>query len=277
VLALCALSLGAGSVIARLRQAAGSLRAASARLGRALDELRLEQAKQKELADLKSRFVSMASHEFRTPLSVIMSSGELLAAYADRWSVERKAEHYVRIHSAALGMTRMLDSILTIGRSDADALRFEPLPLDIDRFCAELLEAVEVGARPRRIVYGGQTPRGRVMADQALLKHILENLLSNALKYSPAPLPVAFEVNRVEREIVFCVSDQGIGIPVEDQQRLFETFHRGKNVGTVSGAGLGLAIVKRALDLHGGSLSLDSELGRGTRFTVRIPCAEGRA
>ncbi len=274
VLALLALASGAASIILRLRHSTATLRHTGEQLTRAVESLRAEQAKQKELSELKSRFVSMASHEFRTPLSVIMSSSELLEAYAERWASEKKAEHFVRIRQAALGMTRMLDAILMIGRRDAGLLKFEPRPLEVGRLCCEVLEAMGAATgQGRRMIYQGPAVEESVLADPTLLRHVLENLLSNALKYSPNGTDVELNVARENGELRFDVRDHGIGISEDDQRHLFESFHRGKNVGEISGTGLGLAIVQGAVALHGGRVSVQSELSVGTQFTVRIPCA----
>jgi signal transduction histidine kinase len=262
----------------RLRRSADRLRQTSAQLQRAVESLRAEQEKQKELSQLKNRFVSMASHEFRTPLSVIVSSSEMLEAYATRWPEEKKAEHFARIRHAALGMTRMLDAILMIGRSDAGLLKFNPRPLEIGRFCGDVLSAIgDATGQRQRVVYHGPEHDERVVADETLLRHVLENLLGNALKYSAGESPVELEVSRENGELRLCVRDRGIGISEEDQKHLFESFHRGTNVGSVSGTGLGLAIVRGATELHGGSVSVHSEVGVGTSFTVRIPCAGSEA
>jgi len=272
-LALVVLTLGAAIVIARLRRSAATLRATSDKLAEALSALRAEQAKQTELSDLKSKFVSMTSHEFRTPIAVIVSSSEMLEAYADRWSDQKKAEHLARIRAAAQGMTRMLDAILLIGRSDAGMLKFEPRSVDVSELCRTVIEDVAQSSQQKeRVVYERDAGTERVVADEQLLKHVLENLLTNALKYSPSDRPVSFEVGRDGEALVFSVRDRGIGVPEQDRAQLFEPFHRGSNVGKVSGTGLGLAIAKRAVDLHGGSLSLQSSVGEGTCFTVRIPC-----
>jgi signal transduction histidine kinase len=278
VLALLALAACAASIIVRLRSSAVTLRRTSDQLSQAVASLRAEQAKQKELSELKSRFVSMASHEFRTPLSVIMSSSELLEAYGERWTTPKKQEHFTRIREAAMGMTRMLDAILMIGRRDAGLLKFEPRPLAVGRFCGEVLEAVGAATgQAQRMIYRGPSAEEQVLADPALLRHVLENLLSNALKYSPDDSSVELNVARENGELRFEVRDRGIGISEEDQRHLFETFHRGKNVGEISGTGLGLAIVRGAVELHGGSVSVQSQLSAGTQFTVRIPCTHGEA
>jgi signal transduction histidine kinase len=202
----------------------------------------------------------------------------MLEAYAERWPAEKKADHFGRIRSAALGMTRMLDAILMIGRSDAGLLKFNPGPLELDRFCNEVVDAVgDATGQRKRVIYRGPEQPERVLADETLLRHVLENLLGNALKYSQGDSAVEFEARREDGELRFEVRDRGIGISEEDQKHLFESFHRGKNVGGIKGTGLGLAIVRGAAELHGGSVAVHSQLGVGTQFTVRVPCGRTEA
>jgi signal transduction histidine kinase len=259
-------------VIERLAKSAQALRLAGEQLGQVNIALQAEQARQRELNELKSRFVSMTSHEFRTPLSTILSSSDLLAAYSDRWTPEKNQEHFERIRYAVLSMTRMLDGILLIGRSDAGVLEFNPQDTDLVRVCAKSIEgASSLSKAKHEIIYDGPTSSEMVRADEALLRNIFDNLLSNAVKYSPTGGPVTLKLAREAEHVRIDISDQGIGIPTQDLDHLFDTFRRGSNVGTISGTGLCLAIVKRAVDLHGGTLSLSSEAGRGTTFTVRVP------
>ena len=273
---LCALLLVASAaayVIVRLRESSTQLRRSTAQLAQANESLRIEQAKQKELGELKTRFVSMTSHEFRTPLSIIVSSSEMLTAYASSWARERQDDHLARIRRAALDMTKMLDSILLIGKSDAGMLTLQAEALDLDTLCTHALEAAEqgTGKRGQVTLRLDEGAHGAIWADEKLLRQILENLLTNALKYSTGTAAVQFDIRREGDDTIFDVRDHGIGIAMEDQQHLFESFHRGKNVGKIAGTGLGLAIVKRAVDLHGGTVVVCSELGQGSTFTVRIP------
>lgn len=271
-------ALLATSVILRLRRSAAALQETGRQLSQAVQSLRAEQAKQRELSELKSRFVAMASHEFRTPLSVIMSSAELLEAYAARWPASKNAEHFARVRGAALGMTRMLDEILMIAKSDAGALRCDAGALEIGAFCAEVVSYMgQADPDCRRIVYQGPDHPTTVYADRALLRQVLENLLSNAVKYSPDDTPVLCEVACRQRELQLRVVDRGIGISRADQRHLFETFQRGSNVGSIRGTGLGLAVVGRAVQLHGGEVSVHSDVGMGSEFLVRIPCVESGA
>jgi signal transduction histidine kinase len=273
VLALVTLGAVSAYVILRIRRSAEELARTSRSLTDALSSLRVEQEKQRELNDLKSRFVAMTSHEFRTPLSVMLSSAEMLSVYGEQWSRERKEDHLGRIRAGALAMTGMLDSILLIGRSDAGMLELRPAPLDLGQFCQSVVEGTgQSTGQAHRIVHEAPANDVKVVADEVLLRHILENLLSNALKYSPEDKPVHLEVGCDERGVSIEVRDEGIGISEEDQRRLFETFHRGRNVGRVPGTGLGLSIVKRAVDRHGGTVEIESRVGQGTRCQVRIPC-----
>jgi signal transduction histidine kinase len=266
-------ALTAFTIIVRLRRSAGVLRRTKEQLESALEALQVEQTKQRELSELKTRFVAMTSHEFRTPLATIMSSSELLDAYGARWPHEKKAQHHGRIRSAVLHMTHMLDDILTIGRSDAGKMEFKPAPLELSRFCLETTEIAEKSLTSAHALCV-EVPRGGgpIMADENLLRHVVDNLLSNAIKYSPRGGRIELRVVHEGDDVVIDVRDTGIGIPPSDRQRLFEVFHRGSNVGTVPGSGLGLSIVKRAVDLHGGSVRVESELGVGTRFVVRMRC-----
>ena len=239
---------------------------------RAEEEIRRALEKEKELNELKSRFVAMTSHEFRTPLATILSSGELLEHYGVRLPAEEKQELYLSIRTAVERMTKMLDNVLTIGRAEASMLEFKPAPTDLAAFCEGLADEMRLAAgRKHSFDYSYDGTRGMVKADEKLLRHVLVNLISNAFKYSPEGGPVAFQVRVGNGEAAFEVADRGIGIPSEDQPRLFETFHRARNVGSISGTGLGLAIVKKSLDLHGGSIHFDSAPGRGTSFRVTIP------
>jgi PAS domain S-box-containing protein len=235
-------------------------------------EIHIALAKEKELGELKSRFISMTSHEFRTPLSTILFSAELLEAYSQNWTNEKKNEHLHRIQSAVDRMTQLLDDVLLLGKAEAGKLECKPIPLNLEKFCIDLVEEVRLGAGSKyTITLAKQGQYTTTYIDEKLLRQILGNLLSNALKYSHQGSTIDFEVYCQDGEAIFKIKDQGIGIPLEDQQRLFESFHRADNVGTIPGTGLGLAIVKKAVDIHNGKITVDSQLGVGTTFTVTLP------
>lgn len=232
--------------------------------------------KEKKLGELKSRFVTMTSHEFRTPLTTILSSSELLELYSSKWSEEKKLNHLRRIQVAVKQMTSLLNDVLLVGKAEAGKLEFKPMPLDLVKFCRALVEEMELTSIHHKIAFVTQafcTSRQYVTAcmDEKLLRHIFSNLLSNAIKYSPQGSTISFSLDCQQGSAVFQIQDRGIGIPIADQDKLFDSFHRASNVGTISGTGLGLAIVKKAVDLHGGNITVNSEVGVGTTITVSLP------
>lgn len=233
--------------------------------------------RERELRELKSDFVSMASHEFRTPLSSILSSSELLEKYSSRWTEEKKYKHYRRIENSVKRMTELVDDVLLISKAEAGKLEFNPQPLIIKSFCETLAEEIQlsIGKKNRiNFTYSGQV--NPVCLDEKLLIHILNNLLINAIKYSPQETIVYLICNCQQHEVIFEIQDEGIGIPVEDQKRLFESFHRAKNVGNIPGTGLGLTIVQKSVNLHNGRISVVSQVGVGTTFQVRLPLTNSK-
>lgn len=230
--------------------------------------------REKELSEMKSKFVSIASHELRTPLSTILSSAELLEHYSDGLSTEDRLKMLHGIESAVKRMNAMIEDVLIIGKAEAGALQFEPKPVDLGELCHKVVEELRGGVAKQHVIrFEQQFERGSLNLDEKLLRHILTNLLSNAAKYSPPGSTVSLSLTEREGEAVIEVGDAGIGIPVADQARLFESFHRASNVGTRPGTGLGLVIVKKAVELHGGTISIDSKVDAGTRISVRLPLA----
>jgi PAS domain S-box-containing protein len=257
-------------------------------------EIRKALEKEKELTELKSRFISMTSHEFRTPLTTIQSSAELLERYSQKWTPERKLTHLHRIQTSVKHMTKLLNDVLIIGKAEAGKLKLTPAPLELEKFCGDLVEELQLNDTNQHAIAFtcgwqletgdlGQPGQGGIgnaplssqfpipCMDEKLLRQILENLLSNAIKYSPTGSTVDFTLSCFSDRAIFQIRDRGIGIPAEDQQRLFETFHRAANVGTIAGTGLGLAIVKKCVDIHQGQVVVESEIGVGTTFTVTLP------
>jgi PAS domain S-box-containing protein len=228
--------------------------------------------KTQELSELKSRFISIASHEFRTPLTTIFSASELLEHYGDKWPRVKELLYLKQIQDSVTHMTGLLEDVLIISAGEAGKLKLEPTPLNIAEFCQSLIAEVKLGKNFRHALhFTHSTETAQVNLDEKLLRHILSNLLSNAVKYSPENQPITFNLTVDAKMIVFEIIDQGIGIPVEDQLHLFDLFHRAGNVGTIAGTGLGLSIVKKAVDLHHGTIDVKSEIGAGTQFTVSLP------
>jgi PAS domain S-box-containing protein len=239
---------------------------------RAEAELLRAVAREKELGQLKSNFVSMVSHEFRTPLGIIQSSAEILSDYHDRLSEEERKEQLVSIVKNTRRMAGMMEEVLVLSRLDAHKMDFRPGSLDLDAFCRRVVGEIRSATENRCAIDLSVVPTSQpAWADERLLGHVFTNLLSNAVKYSEAGSRVHFTVGREGTEAVCVVRDDGIGIPESDQQWLFTSFQRGRNVGDRPGTGLGLVLVKRCLELHGGTIQIRSRVGHGTEATVRLP------
>jgi len=235
-------------------------------------ELSCALERERELGDMKSSFVSLVSHEFRTPLGVIMSATDVLRRYFDRLPAEKRERHLGMIFNSTRNLAGLIEEVLLLSRAEEGRLPFAPAPLDLEKICRELadeLRSATGGVCP--IVLEAVPPLNGAVSDEPLLRHILGNLLSNACKYSHPGAPVRFTVSRVGDRALFVVADRGIGIPEADRERLFTTFTRGSNVGQRPGTGLGLVVVRRCVQLHGGTLRLESETGQGTTATVELP------
>jgi len=229
-------------------------------------------AHERELGELKSRFVSMASHEFRTPLAAILATTETLMVYRDRMDATKIDTRLDKIRDQVMHLKAIIDDVLQLSRVQAGHVQFNPERGDLNAMCYEICEEFENQPAYRgRVKYEANPNPLLVSFDRHLMRQIISNLVSNALKYSPTDKPVHFTLWGDATHIVVKVTDEGIGIPVEDRKHLFEPFHRAANVGTISGTGLGLSITKQAVDLHHGTIALDSQVNSGTTFTVTIP------
>ena len=269
-------SLGRGRVVER--DAAGrALRMTGVNVDiddrkRAEVELLAAVQREKELSEMKSKFVSTASHEFRTPLATMLSSAELLEHYSESLSPAEKANLLQTIQSGAKRMSEMIDQVLELGRAESGVLKLVLGPTNLREFCARVVSEFRIAQGKQHVItLDDRFDRLEAMMDERLLRHILNNLLSNAVKYSPPGSEVTLSLARREEQAVIEIQDRGIGIPLEDQPRMFESFHRASNVENRPGTGLGLAIVKNSVELHGGEISFSSAVGSGTRFTVMLP------
>lgn len=264
-------------------------------------------AKEKTLRQLKSQFVSRVSHEFRNPLSAIITSTELLVVQGAQINDNKKTEYLNHIKKAATHMTELLGDVLLVGQGEVGKVYLKRAPVNLEKFCKDLTEEIQLCTKnANRIIF---TAQGRCakqsedntstsdlrcleknsantatnftstkevttqlpVLDEKLLRHILTNLLTNAVKYSPNGETVKFDLFCLQEEAIFRIQDKGIGIPYTDQEELFNEFHRCRNVGKIPGNGLGLSIVKQYVDLHGGDISFVSKEGVGTTFIVSIP------
>ena len=238
---------------------------AEAELSRALEV-------EKELNQLKSRFVSMVSHEFRTPLGVILASADLLSDYLDTLTPEQRAEQIVDIKQSTRHMADLMEDVLLLGRVESGRMGYHPGSFELVDFCRRLIDEI-LSATNRRcpLEFSETGIHAPARGDETLLRHIFHNLLANGVKYSAPGQPVRLTVAREDEEAVFTVCDHGLGISDEDQKYIFEAFYRGKNVIDRPGSGLGLVVVKRCVELHDGTLRLESTLGEGTTVTIRVP------
>ncbi|OGA20118.1 MAG: hypothetical protein A3G25_14450 [Betaproteobacteria bacterium RIFCSPLOWO2_12_FULL_63_13] len=239
---------------------------------RAEQELLTALQREKELNEMKTRFVSTVSHEFRTPLSTILSSAELLRLYADKLDNKEKLDLLNGIEDSTKRMRRLLDEVLTLGRAESGVLQLRPSQIALSELCNKIVHELCIGeGKQHTIVFDDRFDRPTAELDENLLRHILNNLLSNAIKYSATGTTVRLTLERRDDKVVLTVEDSGIGIPAEDLPHLFESFHRATNVQNRQGTGLGLAIVKKSVELHGGTITFDTKVDAGTQFIVELP------
>lgn len=238
------------------------------------EEMRKNWEREKELSQLKSRFISMASHEFRTPLTSILASAEALEHYQDQWDVSKRLKYLKRIQMTVNHLNFLLSNILIIGKSESNLIMVNPHKINLEDFCRNLIEEMKSNLSPKHdlkfLNQGTDQPR-EVYLDESLLRQILENLLSNAIKYSPQGGEIRFMIEYNAHKVCFQIQDSGIGILEEDREYLFQSFHRGKNVDNLPGTGLGLAIVKKAVDIQQGQITVESLPGKGSLFSVTLP------
>lgn len=231
-------------------------------------------AQERELSDLKLRLFSMVSHEFRTPLSVILASSQLLGEILETRIEPDSLKNLSRIQTSAKLMNRLLTDILTVTRAEAGKLEYRPEFLDVEAFCLNLMDDIQASnSGGHSLKFNRQGRCGRVYLDEKLLYSILSNLLLNAFKYSPPKSQIDLTLTCDSPTVLFEIRDRGMGILLEDQENIFDPFYRGKNVESIPGSGLGLSVVKKCLELCGGSIDLESQVGVGTKFIVSISAA----
>ncbi len=250
---------------------AGPLLVLASLAGRAA-RLRAELAAEREIGRQQRFFAQSVSHEFRTPLGIIMSGADLLDGYLEHLSPARRREVLGEIKGSTRQMNEMVEQVLMLGRIESGKLPLNPQPVNLSSLCNDAARLATAAAHDSRGIEVA-APDSDARLDASLVASILDNLLSNALKYSPPGSPVKLNASSEGRQVIFAVSDQGIGIPKEDVARVCDPFHRCANIGGRPGSGLGLAIMQRCVALHSGSLHIASEEGRGTTITVTLPVA----
>ncbi len=236
-------------------------------------ELRKAYEIEKELSTLKSRFVSMASHEFRTPLSTILSSADLIEAYTSELQHDKRLKHTSRIKSAVSNLTNILNDFLSLSKLEEGKVQAIFSEFNLFEFCEEVMDEMHGMLKPGQELrhLSNIEPETKLFLDDRLLKNILFNLISNAIKYSEPNKPIDCALKIEHARLYISVQDHGIGIPEEDQRHLFSRFFRAHNVENIQGTGLGLHIVKRYLELLQGQIHFSSELGKGSTFFIEIP------
>ncbi|MDJ0695438.1 hybrid sensor histidine kinase/response regulator [Mastigocoleus sp. MO_188.B34] len=255
------------------KQTLESLNTLNQTLKEEVDKCTLELVKAQELNQFKSEFVSILSHDIRNPLNTILLTAGLLQNSDEQLSKEKKLTHFQMIRSAIKNMALLLDEASFIGKADTGRLRCQISPLDLQDFCSEIIKGIKISAKYRNIHITSILPEidFEVFSDENLLRHILDNLLTNAVKYSPPGSTVHFELNFTEESIIFLIQDWGIGIPNQEQQQLFQPFYRASNIGMIPGTGLGLSIVAKCVDALQGEIEFNSQVDLGTKFIVKLP------
>lgn len=218
-----------------------------------------------------NQMLSMACHELRSSLTVIAATNDLLKLHSQKMTADQRTKYFQKISDTVKSTAELIEGFLAISKADLGH-QLNPDWVNFPSFCQEVWQDIQqITESQHRFIFTNHWGLKSIVADSLLLRQILVNLLLNAVKYSPETSTICCEFSGNEREVIFNVTDRGIGIPPEDIETLFQPFHRAKNTGKAKGTGLGLAIVKRAVELHGGEVFLESEVGVGTTLTVKLP------
>ncbi|MEA5622159.1 ATP-binding protein [Nostoc sp. UHCC 0251] len=231
-------------------------------------------AKEKQLNAFKSQIIATVSHEYRTPLTSILAAASTLAKHSQQLDESKQHRFLGIIEQKARYMSKLVDNMLLVNQFELEKPKYQPILLDLLQFFSDLIEQERETAGDRHeLIFKITGNNQEFWGDRGLLQQIFTNLISNAIKYSPDGGIVEFHLIGKESQVIFYIKDQGIGIPIEDQENLFQSFSRGSNVDTIPGTGLGLAIAKACVELHGGDITLSSQVGQGTKVTVSLPKA----
>lgn len=241
-------------------------------------EIELSQAlvKEKEISELKNRIISVASHEFRSPMTVILGFTQLLLKHYQTFPEEKIYKYLSSIEFSAQKITSMIDDLLTLSHVDSGIINLTPVPINLQEFATRFILEVKDGIAHHHQVefHIAEIPEdltGEILLDQKILEYTLYNLMSNAVKFSEPNTLITFEVSYNNNYIIFKISDQGIGIPLEEQKHLFDLFYRASNAKDIQGTGLGLNIIQRYITLQKGRIEVESQENKGTTFTVFLP------
>lgn len=239
---------------------------------KAEDEVNKALERERELNELKTKFVSIASHEFRTPLSTVLSSVSLVSQYKDRGDLEKIDKHIQRIKSSVNHLTSILNDFLSLGKLEEGKTDINPESIDLHYFFTEIQEETKPTLKEgQELVINNKLDKKTITSDKRILRNILFNLITNGSKYSGEGKKIYLTLQRLNGELMLEIRDEGFGIPKNEQKHLFERFFRASNVSNIQGTGLGLNIVKRYVDLLEGKIAFTSEEGKGSTFTIIIP------
>lgn len=266
------LNMGLKSQIRERKLAEAALKESLEEIKKAEKEILHALNKEKELNEMKSRFISMASHEFRTPLTTINSSAGLVAKYTTSEQQPMREKHVQRIKTSVQNLTNILNDFLSLEKLDSGSVTFKPEVFEVKTVLREVLDLFELNLKPgQNLVINLDNELPQVYSDPHILKNILINLISNAIKYSAEGKTITLSGSKIPEGISISIEDQGIGIPANEQKNLFGRFFRAENASNIQGTGLGLNIVKRYLDLIDGSITFTSEENKGSIFTITFP------
>lgn len=256
---------------ARVEQRTKELAAAIINVEKSQEEVIRALQKERELNNMKSQFVTIASHEFRTPLATILSSASIIGKYTRTEDEEKRQKHVQRIKSTVTNLTQILNDFLSIGKLEEGRVQNIPARMDLNEFCQSLLEEMKGLCKEDQQIIFDYKGDEEVWLDKQMMRNILFNLLSNAIKYSDGGKRIFLKVLSGEKNIQVEIEDQGIGIPKSDQVHIFERFFRAANAGNAQGTGLGLNIVQSYVTLMGGTVKFTSNVGTGTTFQLQLP------
>lgn len=229
-------------------------------------------SKERQLNNFKSQIVATVSHEYRTPLTSILTAASTVKQHGSKLDAGRQQKFLEIIEDKARYLSKIIDDMLLVNQIELDKTKFKPINLDLQQFFSDLIEEQRLTiVKNHKLIFKIAGNHHNFLGDKGLLRQIFVNLISNAVKYSPNGGNVEFYLQSQDSQILFCVKDEGIGIPTEDKEKLFQSFSRASNVDTIPGTGLGLVITKACVELHGGEISLESQLGIGTTVTVCLP------
>ncbi|MFP4529496.1 MAG: ATP-binding protein, partial [Candidatus Kapaibacterium sp.] len=260
-------------LMAGLREEVSRRTIAEEKLSRSKDEIVRAWQKEKELNAMKSRFISMISHEYRTPLTVIMTASELMESLYEECNSEEFRRKNKMIKNAVSTMTRLLENVLMVGRIESDLLEINNIKVDLNKLCRGIIDEISPKAKSdRKIILKQQKPEMIISTDPELLRTALSNILMNAVIYSAAGSPIYIILKQKRKICSITIENEGIGVEPHESESIFEPFIRGSNIGAIEGTGLGLSIAKGCIDTLDGSISVDSIPGDGAKFTVVLPC-----